>query len=249
MTGGAENRREPRFTIRLPATLLRGKREALRLETADVSVHGLFLRTDEPPPLRQLVKVEIILPATGRRLLLHGMVVFVRKVPDGGMPVGIGVQLVGLDGELLATWDEFVRSLAPRHSASLRRLEQAADAETAHPLRRRLERVGAELRLRFRTIRDLVAFAGGEVAEQERFVATDLPLPIGMRLRLVAEHPETRASFALDATVRRRAREAETNGVALDFAPMDAARRAALAAFAGDDAEELDDEDIEIDPE
>jgi hypothetical protein len=249
MSGGAENRREARFAIRLPATLLRGKREPLRIDTADVSVHGLFLRTDEPPPIRQLVKVEIVLPASGQRLLFHGMVVFVRKGPDGGMPAGIGVQLLGLDGDLLATWDEFVRSLAPRHSASLRRMEEAADAETVHPLRRRLERTVGELRLRFRTIRDLVAFVGVEVAEPERFVATDLPLPVGMRLRIIAEHPETRATFALEATVRRRAREGETNGVAMDFASLDAGRRAALTAFAGDDAQELGDDDIEFDSE
>jgi hypothetical protein len=244
--GGAENRREPRYAVRLPATLLRGKREPVRLETVDVSVHGLYLRTAEPPPMRQLVKVELRLPPDGRAIVLHGMIVFVRKEPEGDVPAGVGLSLVGLDGALLSAWDDFVRSLSPRHSGSLRRLEEAALAETQRPDRRRLERRGNELRLVFRSVGDLVALADGEVAEPERFVATDMPLPVGMRLTVLLEHPATHATFALDALVRRRAREEGINGVALDFAALDAARRGAFIAFVSDDAEELGDDDIEL---
>jgi hypothetical protein len=237
MTRGVENRREPRFALRLPATLLRGKREPLRIATADVSVHGLFLVTDEPPPVRQLVKVEVELPGpSGKKLLFHGMVVYVRKAAEGKRPAGAGVQLMGVEGDLLKTWDEFLRTSAA---------QAQAQAPAAAP--RRLERRGNEVRLVFRALRDLASLAGGELAKPERFIASDLALPVGMRLRVVAEHPDTGAAFPLDVAVRRRASEAGVSGVAVDFAPLDAHRRAAFAVFAGDHAHELDDEDFEID--
>ena len=112
---GVENRREPRYGARVKGTLLRGKREPLALETSDVSVHGLFLRTNEAPPVRQLVKVELALPAPHARILLHGMVVYARKAAAPGLPAGFGVQLVGMGGDTLAAWRAFVRSTARVH--------------------------------------------------------------------------------------------------------------------------------------
>lgn len=163
------------------------------------------------------------------------------------MPPGFGVQLVGLDGELLQTWGEFVRALAPRASGAMPAFSPGGAPAPKAPPSRRLERRGGELRLVFGTRRDLTVLSSREVLEPDCFVATNLPLPAGTRLRVEAEHPETFESFSLDVTVKKRAREGDANGVAVDFAPLDAKRRAAFASFAGEAAEELLDEDIEID--
>ena len=59
---GAEQRRDERYAVHIPATLTRGH-EAVALLTEDVSFRGLFLRTDSPPTLRQLVRIEIREPS------------------------------------------------------------------------------------------------------------------------------------------------------------------------------------------
>jgi len=68
------------------AVLLRGGRE-VSLLTGDVSFRGLFLRTDDPPPLRQLLQVKLKLPPENDELVAHAMAVFVVPVGAAGQAV------------------------------------------------------------------------------------------------------------------------------------------------------------------
>lgn len=106
--GPDELRREPRLVYRLPVTLLRG-REEIPLRTEDVSYHGIFLETDQLPPLRQLLRLRLLLPPYNRELVAHGMVVHL-VLPDNaeGKPPGVGVQLYALDRAARTVWDNFV---------------------------------------------------------------------------------------------------------------------------------------------
>lgn len=107
-TPHAELRREGRTAYRLPVTLLRG-REEIPIRSEDVSYHGLFLETDEPPPLRHLIRLRLLLPPYDRELVAHGMVVHV--VPPGnaeGKPSGVGVELYALDRTARTVWGNFV---------------------------------------------------------------------------------------------------------------------------------------------
>jgi hypothetical protein len=107
-SGTAELRREGRTAYRLPVTLLRG-REEIPLLSEDVSYHGLFLETDDPLPLRHLIRLRLLLPPYDRELVAHGMVVHV--VPPGnaeGKRPGVGVQLYALDRAARAVWGHFV---------------------------------------------------------------------------------------------------------------------------------------------
>src|SRR5438309_10904805 len=109
---GEERRRDVRYAVRLPATLLRGKR-TVQVFTSDVSFHGIFLRTDADASLRQLLKIEMTLPPNDVAVTLHGMVVrIVHHGASGGRPPGVGVELVGLAGEAKGAWNAFVAQLA-----------------------------------------------------------------------------------------------------------------------------------------
>lgn len=95
-----ERRRDRRFPVEAAAVLKIGKKP-LTASVTNVSFHGLSLRVDDPPPLRQLVQVELELP-NGKPFSAHAMVVHV----DGAR---VGLEFFGRTSN--ADWDEFVQGL------------------------------------------------------------------------------------------------------------------------------------------
>jgi hypothetical protein len=74
------------------------------VEMVDASVRGLFLRMDEAPPIRELLKLSIDLP-TGTRTY-HAVVV--RLVEDQLGHAGVGLRFFALNGEAKTDWENFV---------------------------------------------------------------------------------------------------------------------------------------------
>ncbi|MBX3206451.1 MAG: PilZ domain-containing protein [Labilithrix sp.] len=131
----ANLRREARVDARIRVSVVRGRR-TLPLETSDVSFKGLFLRTDEPPPVRALMRLRVTLPL--REIEAHAMAVHVSTTSDAadGRPAGVGVQFWGLAGPDRVAWDDFVRELiqvkrAAAKSAAAKSV--VATAETPSP--------------------------------------------------------------------------------------------------------------------
>jgi Tfp pilus assembly protein PilZ len=83
-------------------------RHRVRLVTCDVSYRGLFLATDTPPTLRQLVRLEIQL-SEGETLSLHAMAVHVvpPRDPKGRAP-GVGVQFYAVDRAIASRWGRYI---------------------------------------------------------------------------------------------------------------------------------------------
>jgi hypothetical protein len=102
------DRREFRLSCRLSVLWQRSK-QSQTLHTHDVGFRGAFLQCDEPPALRQLVKLTFSLPG-GEFVETHAMVVHMRK-PEEHRGGGFGVQFWGLDAQGRATWDHFVHGL------------------------------------------------------------------------------------------------------------------------------------------
>lgn len=95
--------------MRLPVTLVSTRAREV-LSTADVSFRGLYLMTASPLAVRQLVRFAIVLPTTGKELVLHGMVVNnVGPHDPEGRPPGMGIQLYALDGDVRGAWWGLVR--------------------------------------------------------------------------------------------------------------------------------------------
>src|SRR5579872_5989904 len=115
-------RRDVRYQIRFPAQLSFA-RQTRSLLTEDVSLNGVFLGTDTPPPVLQLVRVHLVLPIGDRALLAHGMTVHVvtpaQREGEGALRTpGIGVQFYALDAETRVTWEGFIRHVEANHPPS-----------------------------------------------------------------------------------------------------------------------------------
>lgn len=95
-----ERRRDRRIATDLPTVLKVGKKP-LNGTTTNVSFHGLSVRLDDPPPLRQLVQVELELP-TGKPFSAHAMVVHAGQ----GF---VGLEFFGRSNN--PDWDDFVQSV------------------------------------------------------------------------------------------------------------------------------------------
>ncbi|HKE13722.1 MAG TPA: PilZ domain-containing protein, partial [Kofleriaceae bacterium] len=131
-------RRDKRFRTQLPVrTRINGRLQSLF--TDDVSYRGLFLCTESPPPVRQLIRIETILPPNNVPFATHGMIVYLigKDDPSGRAP-GAGVQFYGM-GDERRVWDSFVQfvqrasdPVPDRRSGEV----EAVPPETSDPVRR-----------------------------------------------------------------------------------------------------------------
>lgn len=101
-----ERRRDARARIALPIHVVR-RGVVETVEMLDASYRGLFIKIDEPPPERQLIKLLIELPS--RDLEVHAVVV--RVVVDALGQSGIGLRFFALNGQDRADWEAYISSL------------------------------------------------------------------------------------------------------------------------------------------
>lgn len=107
-----ENRRLlPRFLDRFRVTLSTGQHKAQR-ESLNLSASGMFIESDTPPDLDQIVQVILELPdgkppAEAQALVLH------RVLPGQGTP-GAGVQFIAADDAFRARLDAYLEALGKR---------------------------------------------------------------------------------------------------------------------------------------
>lgn len=125
----AKNKRmDERFACEVTVDLV-WNRQRSRLRTVDVGYRGLFLRTDTPPNLRQLLRLEVPLP-DGEVLVIHGMAVHVLQIgdPSPNGP-GVGVQFYAVDKDCASRWGRFVDGVRKRGAP----VRIATDAELESP--------------------------------------------------------------------------------------------------------------------
>lgn len=108
-----ERRRYPRLPIQLPVVVIgrRGRRELL---TDDINRGGLFVRTDEPGRVRELLEVAVDI---GNGEVIESVAVVRHLVsPEvgarSGRAPGMGVQFFGMGRTAMARWEEFVDEVA-----------------------------------------------------------------------------------------------------------------------------------------
>lgn len=118
-------RREARVDVAVPVVIFRGK-APVALLTSDVSFKGLFVRTDDPPALRSLVRLKVAL--FDREFDAHAMAVHVVRADADDVvgAAGVGLQFWGLSGQDRAAWDQFVRGLVHARRAAAKKAATAA---------------------------------------------------------------------------------------------------------------------------
>jgi Tfp pilus assembly protein PilZ len=230
--GGIEKRRDKRYRYQMPAVLVRGTRE-VPLLTGDVGYRGLFLRTDDPPPLRQLLQVKLRLPPGNEEFTVHAMAVFVVPGATTGRAPGVGLQLYAVSGEARQRWERFVQWVAKSHPDSLETpVKPVAAAPDA--VNRQFPRIRVALSVRAQSIRDLDPLVTEDVSLGGMFLRTGLDIAIGSELRLLVTHPLTGQTVAVDTVVRRRVEHPpERAGLGVELFGLDEERREKFAALAG----------------
>ncbi len=216
-------RRDLRYAIRFPAKLAYGKKE-LSLSTEDVSFRGIFVRTDTPPRLRQLVRIQLVLPDGERALKVHGMVV---HVADGEKRPGVGIQFYAMDHEARDTWDALIRYVEANCPPASEQTPLTLPENTPEPVRVRFERHTAVIQVKLPKLSDLEALYASELVKGGMFIPTTLELEAGADVVLQVTHPETDEVFLIDAVVRHR----HVNGYFVEFLGVDGIRRADFLDF------------------
>ena len=220
----ADNRREGRYPARIVARVIR-KNQAIELLTNDVSFRGVFVRTDAPPALRQLVKVELVLP---EHVIVSGHAMVVHLAPraegaskgEGAVP-GIGLQFWGpLDRA--QEWHAFIHDLRARERAGM------AAARSTDKVRRASER----FKLALPVLLDGKTSMTRDLSENGMAVRTDLAVPVGTRAVLALKAGDETTMF--DVVVRRAIDEPGFRGLGVELVDLDPSKRETLVALIRD---------------
>lgn len=216
-----EQRRHDRYQLTLSAVIERGKRQ-IPCQTADISLSGLFLRIDTPPPMRELVKVQVDLQDGHAPIQLMGMAVRVLQPgnPFGKAP-GVGVQLFGVDPETLSRWAKFLGSVRKRSGRPSDPVPLRASLPAAKPRT-------PELRIQPRGREELEMIYHRACLGPIQ-VRTDVYLDAGRDVKLCFVHPETKKTMTVDGRVLARVTQPQA-GISVQVA-LDQKRRAELSDF------------------
>lgn len=238
-----QRRRDKRYPARLPIrTRVAGRLKDLFSQ--DVSFRGLFLATDSPPPLRQLIRIETVLPPGGTPFATHGMVVHVVSPGEpGAHGPGFGVQFYGMGDERRA-WEAFVQYIQQNSLALPDRRDSRPPPITRSSLatgsvrlgqgsgsqdNRRFHRYPVVLEVRPGDLEDLYRLYSRDVSVGGMFLATSREIDVGSEVRLDVRHPHGATVFHLSAIVRRRS--GEPAGIGVEFTGLDERRRREFFEF------------------
>lgn len=233
-----ENRREARFPARIVARVVR-RHETVELTTGDVSFRGAFLRTDAPPEIRQLIRVEFVMP-TGDLVSAHAMVVHVVSpsadlFADTRGP-GMGLQFWG-PVEQSKAWEQYVYGLkaqqrpepgipAAHGSAPARSVPSIPTPAVVDRVRRSSER----FKLRLEVVADDESLSTRDISEHGMAIRSNVGMPVGSRVHLTVRASGFEA-IEIDVIVRREIDELSFRGVGVEFVDMNEDTRRALMAI------------------
>jgi hypothetical protein len=215
-----ERRREPRYLARITARITR-QGEQVDLVTDNVSFRGLFLRTDAPPGLRQLIRVGLVLPS-GLVVSAHAMVVHVRKPGDGGGVPGAGLQFWGAM-QHSDEWQQFVRSLAAEQKNAPK------PAPKQPPPIDKVRRSSQRVKLTLEVVLGGDPTVTRDVSETGMAIRTEAAADVGARLTLVVRGGQR--AYPIEVIVRRKIDEPGFRGLGVEFADLTPKVRAALVGF------------------
>jgi uncharacterized protein (TIGR02266 family) len=104
-----------RHAVQLPVRF-RTALEFMEQEATNLSRGGVFVRTDDPPPLDTVVEIELKLPDGGPPVTSAGIVVHRESPGRVGKPAGVGVPFVDASDAFRERMDRYMESLKKMRS-------------------------------------------------------------------------------------------------------------------------------------
>ncbi len=229
---GIELRRTARIPFRLEAVLSQGGRD-FAAYTDDVSLAGVYLRTEVRLEVRWLVRLRLKLPDQGDELVVMGMAARQAASKDGGPP-GVGIQLYSLTAVERRRWSQFIEFAAGgRDGPAATDAPEDAARRPAEPSPGRVDpRFRAVLQVRLQTVDDVRLLYTRNVSKGGLFVGTTIGVAVGSPVKVRVIHPRTGEHFTLEADVRWRSTSSEP-GLGLEFVKMTEQRRDEFLEFIG----------------
>ncbi len=240
-----EKRKEPRLPCKIPVSLVRGRvatpsgvllymrapgevtEQVTELLTEDVSLSGMFLRTDAPPNLRQVVKLQLEIPGSGHDMSAMGQVAHVVHVGDQHKRVpGCGILFFPLDEGTNRAWSAFIESLVQPTTLPL----PSEIKFLPEPIRRRAERHPTDLVVNVNSDDDAHVLSIHDISKGGVFIRSEIDFEIGAPLHVRFVNPVAHEEFAIDAVVRRRSSGA-IRGVGVEFVGLEGRIRDELFRF------------------
>ncbi|UCD85957.1 MAG: TIGR02266 family protein [Deltaproteobacteria bacterium] len=105
-----QRRKHPRFESRIKIGF-KSVRDFLWEYSEDISKGGLFVKTNNPMPLKSRLQLKLCLPGRHREISVTGEVVYIVKAGDARKAPGMGIQLVDLDKNARSEIDEYLEEL------------------------------------------------------------------------------------------------------------------------------------------
>ncbi len=215
---GIDKRKFERFPARLEVEIrTRGRGQIC--PSLDVSRHGMFLTTPNPPHERQLLILRI--PVPDDQPPIDVMASVVRRHASGGgseLPAGMGINFFALTEENKNRWEAF---LAKLRGEVPRSPELNIDGNRPTFL------------LQPRDVGRLQLFETRDFAQGSMFLRTPVLREIDETIKVMLLHPITDEEFPLLARVKavHSGSKTEPKGMTLEFEPVDASLRRDFHAF------------------
>lgn len=200
---GRENRRDPRVDVQLNVHLQTARGEDPYI-TKDISYRGIFVVTQNPYPLRKLVRFRATLDGVDVQMM--GLVahrVNSLDAEERGTQPGMGVSLFSLGRSTREEWRTFVR-----------------DQYELDPEARRQVEIDEMPRLRIHLASDemLRKFIDRDFPSGSIFYRMPELQPVGSRVMLEVVHPKSGDMFELEASITETVEEPRhKRGVRLAF--------------------------------
>jgi hypothetical protein len=181
-----DKRRSRRFLCRMVADF-HGKGPSRSLTTSNVSRHGIFVITPDPPPERHVVQLTLH-TSMGK---VRATAWVSRSVRDHPQPHrrGAGLQFFSLGTEDKARWDDFFYQLSSDLASRLE-LSEPATAK-------------ASFVVKLGSVEKLLEFDRTCLVQGAMFLVTPVLKPVGTSVALHMVHPATDEEFVLTGVVAR----------------------------------------------
>ena len=112
-----DRREEPRADVEVEVRY-RTAQEFLSAYSRNISGGGIFVRTAQPLPLNQGIRLRFTLPGISHQFDVSGIVVWSNPGSNNGsLPTGMGIKLVDLDPQSRDLLAAFVKAKSPTPSA------------------------------------------------------------------------------------------------------------------------------------
>jgi hypothetical protein len=217
---GAEKRKFERFPARLEVEIrTRGRGQIC--PSADVSRHGMYLTTPNPPHERQLLILRIPVPDDQPPIDVMASVVRRHSPGVGGgneRPAGMGINFFALTEENKNRWEAYLAKLR---------------GEAPRPTEEGVENNRPTFLLQPRDVGRLQLFESRDFSQGSMFLRTPVLREADEIIKVMLLHPVTDEEFPLLARVKavHNGSKTEPKGMTLDFVPIDAEVRSAFHAF------------------